>query len=221
MRASEVDGRDARWERSSARYRLHVYRGAGGALTEIDFEDASLEDVLDSGAVFGRDGAIWSLALVVDDSADGRGLVWLSGWDYHGTPGTPVERRGRARMQDRYLMAESTQGRPVVLPDGRRVIRLFPDAGHDQPLWESFADRYTLTGADLGVSADLEARLRAWRDDWETAVAPAWHGVDDSAAPDDAWYDRGYALATELQAELGDGFEVRPDFDRRSLPLVE
>ncbi|MFF1572615.1 hypothetical protein ACFVWR_07710 [Leifsonia sp. NPDC058292] len=204
MQVFEVDDRAPSWESHSPRFRMYVFEGATGLTTRLDFVDARLKDVLDAGEVAERDGRLWSVAAVVDD-ANGTGLVWLIGMDYDSPPATAAERRARAEMQDRYLARRSQHVQPLTLPDGRRVIRFFVDHGHRWPLWESFADEYTRTPDELGLSADLKAGLRRWYDEWEPVA------LDDGPPPE--WYVEGRRLAAATQKELGDIAEVRIEFE--------
>lgn len=207
MRGETVDERDTTWETSDARYRVFVYTGADAAVTATDIVDASLNDVMLSiRALAENDRNIWSLALVVDEAGPrGRGLVWLSGMDYHCTPASVVERRRRAEMQDRYLSARSLRKEPVVLPNGLRVVRMFPEWGVAWPLWESFTDNYPMDAAALGLSEALAAELAAWNSTWQD------RDLDDPLPA--GWNDEGWALHQRLQAELDGVGEVRPDFD--------
>ncbi len=204
VRVVTVDERDSSWESTTPRYRLFVSGKPGEAAMTLDFLDASLKDVTEAGELAGRDGRLWSAALVVDDPLRGRGLVWLTGFDHDARPSTRAEWRARAEMHDRYLSARSLAGEPVVLPDGRRVIRMFPDHGHRWPLWESFTDAYTRDPDDLGLSASLRDALRRWYDEWEAA------GLD--GHPGEEWIEEGTRLAALLQAELDGVAEVRPEF---------
>lgn len=206
MRVVEVDERDSSWESSAPRFRLYTFEGAAGAVTTLDFLDAQIHDVLEAANLAGTDGRLWSIALVVDSESNGRGMVWLSGMDYNDTPTTPAEWRMRATMQDRYLMARSQRGEEPLLPDGRRVIRVFPDHGHRWPLWESFSGNYTVSPADLGLSSSLSDGLRHWYDEWEQRGID-WH-------PDDRWLHDGHRLVELMRAEVGTEAEVRPEFDR-------
>lgn len=204
MRVTLVDERDSSWESLAPRYRMYVYEGAGNAVTTLDFEGARYADVVSAGAIADRDGRLWSAAMVIDDS-QGRGLVWITGLDYNDRPVTSAEWAARREMQDRYLSARSLAGAPVVLPDGRRLIRMFPDHGHRWPLWESFTDAYAIDPDDLALSDSLTGALRLWYDRW-AAVA-----LD--VGMDAAWKEEGHRLCVLLQAELGDTAEVRPEFD--------
>ncbi|MGW9631335.1 hypothetical protein ACWGST_11580 [Agromyces sp. NPDC055520] len=206
MRAFEVDERDSSWEDLSARFRLYLFDGPGNAVTTLDFVDAQIHDVLEAAALAGKDGKLWSIALVVEKADLGRGLVWLSGMDYNSTPTTAAEWRMRATMQNRYLMAKSARGEPPLLPDGRRVIRVLPDHGHRWPLWESFTDQYSMKPSDYGMSHTLADGLCAWYDDWERG------GID--WEPDNTWLEEGRRLVVLMRQEVGAFAEVRPEFDR-------
>ncbi|WP_163632797.1 hypothetical protein [Microbacterium sp. B35-04] len=207
MRGETVDERDTTWETSDARYRLFVYSGADAAVRAIDIVDASLDDVMDSTrALAENDRNLWSLALVVDEAGPrGRGLVWLSGTDYHRAPASAFEWRRRAEMQNRYLSARSRRGEPVVLPNGLRVVRMFPEWGVRWPLWESFTDNYPMDAGDLGLSEPLVAELAAWNSRWQD------RDLEDPLPA--GWHEEGWALYRRLQAELDGVAEVRPDFD--------
>lgn len=206
MRVFEVDERDSSWEDHGARFRLYLFDGPANAVTRLDFVDAQIHDVLEAATLAGKDGKLWSIALVVEKAGMGRGLVWLSGMDYNNTPATRAEWQMRATMQDRYLMAKAARGEFPLLPDGRRVIRVFPDHGHRWPLWENFTDQYTMKPSDYGLSDMLSDGLRAWYDAWER------RGID--WEPDNAWLEEGRRLVELLRHEVGAFAEVRPEFDR-------
>jgi len=206
MHITEVDERDSRWENPSARYRMYSFSGPDLRVSTHDYTDVDLGDVLAAGARGDRADALWSLALVVDDSTHGRGLTWLTGMDYNDFPDTPAEWRARRVMQDRFLMAASQRGQnPPLLPDGRRVIRLFCDHGRDWPLWESFTDKYTMDPDDYGLSESLRTDLHAWNQTYQLA------SLDDPPSP--AWIEEGWRLFRMLRAEVDDFAEVRPEFD--------
>lgn len=199
-----VDDASPAAARYDARYRLLVFEGAQSSATAFDLIDASLEEALDTATrMSGSDEHLWSLALV-DEEADGTRLTWLSGMDYRDRPRSAVEWRRRARMQDRCLSRRGLRGLPLVLPDGLRVIRLFPEWVHGLPLWESFADPYRLTETDLDLSPALAAALIAWND--------AWCDRSEEEPPPAGWASRGRELWRRLQAELEGIAEVRPDF---------
>lgn len=206
MRGEIVDERDTAWECFDARYRVFVYSGPDAVVKTIDIVDASLLEVMDSThALAENDRDLWSLALVVDEAEPrGRGLVWLSGMDYHRAPASAFEWRLRAEMQNRYLSARSRRGEAVVLPNGLRAVRMFPEWGVTWPLWESFTDNYPMDAAALGLSDSLAGDLAAWNDRWQDRE------LDDPLRAD--WRDEGWALHSRLQAEMDGIAEVRPDF---------
>lgn len=206
MRIEPIDAARAGRQRFDARYRLFVFEGPSATATTLDLHDASLEDALDMAArVSGSDERLWSLALVEhDDETRSPRLTWLSGMDYRERPRSAAERRRRARMQDRLLARRDRLGLPLVLPEGLRVIRLFPEWVAGLPLWENFADPYRLGEGDLDLPPDLVAALLSWNDRWQ-------------ARPEDApvpplWHEDGLRLWARLQDELAGVAEVRPDF---------
>lgn len=207
MRGCEVDERESAWERDDARYRIYVFEGAGNAVKTFDLEDATVEEALETAdGLAGRGERLWSLALVENDTRGLRGLIWLSGMDYNDPPGSAREWRRRRQMQDRYLAARHRLGEPVVLPDGQRLIRVFPEWVRGWPLWENFSDEYHLAGPDLGLTPELSASLYEWNEAWQT------RGVDDPAP--EGWYERGLELVAQLRDELYGVAEVRPEFLR-------
>lgn len=212
MRAEYSDERDAAWERDDARYRLYLFEGADNAVTTIDILDASIEEALESAEVESRhDELLWSLAMVETDSRGLRGLIWLSGMDYNDPPGSPREWDRRRQMQQRYLAAKARRGIPPTLPNGLRVIRVFPEYQSGWPLWESFTEDYLLTGHGLGLSPELSAELFDWNEAWLRG------GRLDDPLPD-RWVERGWALVERLRIELAGIAEVRPEFLSDSAP---
>lgn len=208
MRGEIVDEHDTAWESFDARYRVFVYSGADAVVKAVDIVDASLKEVMDSTrALAENDRNLWSLALVMDEPAPrGRGLVWLSGMDYHRAPASAFEWRLRAEMQDRYLSSRSRRGEAVVLPNGLRVVRMFPEWGVTWPLWESFTDDYPMDASALGLSDSLAADLAAWNGRWKDRD-------EDDPLPA-GWSAEGWVLHGRLRAELDGVAEVRPDFGR-------
>jgi hypothetical protein len=205
MRGIDVDERDSTWERDDARYRVYVFEGAGNAVTTVDILDATIEEALETATAMSNDNEqLWALALVENDTRGLRGLIWLSGMDYNDTPSSPREWMRRRQMQDRYLMSRATRGLETVLPNGLRVIRVFPEWGLGWPLWESFSDEYRLTGDDLGLSPALSQALYEWNNTW------ADRDLDDPLPTD--WMATGETLTQQLQVELSDVAEVRPEF---------
>ncbi|MDN3494975.1 hypothetical protein QL996_03465 [Planococcus sp. APC 4015] len=207
MRGEYVDERDSTWERDDARYRLYVFEGAGNSVTTLDVIDATVEQALETAAALSDgDEKLWALALVENDSRGMRGLIWLSGMDYNDPPGSAREWQRRRQMQDRYLRAKHRRGLAPTLPDGRRLIRVFPEWVSGWPLWESFTDDHRLTGADLGLSAELGDALYDWNEQWLTRH-------EDDPLPE-GWAELGEVLVRRLQGELIGVAEVRPEFIR-------
>lgn len=205
MRGYLVDERDSTWERDDAHYRIYIFEGAGNEVTTFDLEGATVEEALEqASAMSGADERLWSLALVENDARGLRGLIWLSGMDYNDPPGSAREWQRRRQMQDRYLLARSRRGESNVLPNGLRLIRVFPEWVSGWPLWESFSDEYHLTGSDLCLSSDLSTALFAWND--------AWQSRDVDAPLPEAWEEHGRVLVARLRSELEGVAEVRPEF---------
>jgi hypothetical protein len=79
---------------------------------------------------------------------------------------------------------------------------MFPDFGHDWPLFEEGIDTYTMTPADYDLSPELTAQLRFWHDEWQAnfdpnANPPSWRGTTRAA-----WGERGRELAEQLRSEV-------------------
>jgi hypothetical protein len=166
-----------------------------------------LEQALESAlALSNGDEHLWSLPLVENDARGKRGLIWLSGMDYNDPPSTAWEWQRRRQMQDRYLMAKSRRGGPTVLPNGLRLIRVFPEWVSGWPLWENFTEAYRRTGPDLGLTPELSDALFDWNEAWL-----ARH--EDDALPT-GWEDEGHRLVIQLRSELDGIAEVRPEFLR-------
>lgn len=207
MRAFSVDERDSTWERDDARYRVYLFQGADNAVTTLDIVGATVEEALESALDMSENNAhLWSLALVENDARGMRGLIWLSGMDYNDPPETAREWRRRRQMQDRYLMDKTRRGLPVVLPNGLRVIRVFPEWASGWPLWENFSDKYRLDASDLGLTNELSDALYAWSEAWLS------RNVDDPVPA--GWEEEGRRLVRLARAELEGIAEVRPDFLR-------
>jgi hypothetical protein len=207
MRGFPADERDSTWERDDARYRLYVFKGPDNAVTTIDVVEATIEQALDSAmALSNGDEHLWSLALVENDARGMRGLIWLSGMDYNDPPSTAWEWQRRRQMQDRYLIAKNRRGEQTVLPNGLRVIRVFPEWVSGWPLWENFTEGYRRTGPDLGLTRELSDALFDWNEVWLSR-----HEDDPLPA---GWEDEGHRLVTQLRSELDGVAEVRPEFLR-------
>lgn len=205
VRGFHVDERDSTWERDDARYRIYTFEGPSNAVTTFDLEDATIEEALEAAdALSAGDEKLWSLALVENDSRGLRGLIWLSGMDYNDPPGSAREWQRRRQMQDRYLMGRARRGDAITLPNGRRLIRVFPEWASGWPLWESFTEQYRLTGPDLGLTPELSKALHDWNEAWLS------RGVEDPVP--EGWEERGRELLIQLRSELEDIAEVRPEF---------
>lgn len=205
MRAVYVDERNSTWERDDARYRIFVFKGTDNAVTATDLTDATVEEAVEAAqALSEKDAHLWSLALIEDDARGLPGLLWLSGMDYNDPPDTPQGWRRRRQMQDRYLMAKSRAGQPLLLPNGLRLIRMFPEWVSGWPLWESFTEQYRLEAQDLGLTSALGRDLYDWNEVWlmtsEEDPTPA------------EWLKRGQQLFQQLKVELAGRAEVRPEF---------
>lgn len=207
MRGFPADERDSTWERDDARYRLYVFEGPDNAVTTIDIVEATIEQALESArALSNGDEHLWSLAMVENDARGMRGLIWLSGMDYNDPPSSAREWQRRRQMQDRYLMAKSRRREPTVLPNGLRLIRVFPEWVSGWPLWENFSEDYRLSGPDLGLTAELSDALLGWNEAWLDR-----HEDDPLPA---GWEDEGRRLLIQLRSELDGIAEVRPEFLR-------
>jgi hypothetical protein len=95
-------------------------------------------------------------------------------------------------------------------PSGqRRVIRLFPDYGHEWPLWDNSTperpSNYTMKPEDYGLSDALTAQLAAWYELWEAHCSE--NGWDDPAH-EAQWRRDGRAIAAQLQREVADFADV-------------
>ncbi|MEO9327201.1 hypothetical protein [Gordonia aurantiaca] len=187
------------------------YDGSGYSVEVVDYTDREVTSVVDDADHYFTDtGKLWSLALVAEQASGETNLTWLSGYDYREAPANTAERRRRADMQLRYLMSRSRRHEPVVLPDGLRLIRMFPEWGGAGPLWESFTENYPAEPEKLGLSASLARDLEEWNDDW--AAGGPGNQLEDPMP----WLERGRELFDRVQHELRGVAEVttRLDFDR-------
>lgn len=202
------------WESDDWHFRICVFEGPGSDLSTFEHPRSSWDEVMDQcGRLSDDDARLWSLAAVVPCVTGGEGLVWLSGTDYLAPPDTPARWRARGQMQNRYLMARARRHEPPLLPDGRRMVRLFSDFFRTLPLWESFTDHYTVERGDLPLSQALETDLAAWQQAWEEQQSYASahpEGVGEVAGQEHQ--AAGWSLHARLVDELKDVAEVRPDF---------
>lgn len=88
----------------------------------------------------------------------------------------------------------------------RRVIRVFPDYSNSWPIWESGAEMNDPTPADLGLSSELTAAMRAWYDFWlsHNRYDRGW----DSQAPESASKLAGDEFINQMIFEVADFADV-------------
>jgi len=98
-----------------------------------------------------------------------------------------------------------------------REIRFFPDWGHRWPLWgDLLHEEMALGPADLSLSTELTADLRAWWDFWDEHLdpdplpprAPGW----DTDRNRRIWLLAGEELARRLRSEFGERLTLLPSF---------
>ncbi|MHA7268712.1 hypothetical protein [Arthrobacter sp. HLT1-20] len=86
----------------------------------------------------------------------------------------------------------------------RRIIRLFPDCGHQWPLWENCTaerpTKYTMDPAGFRLSQNLTHRLRTWYDVWdaEKLYESGWSSPENESA----WNAEGASIAEQLREEV-------------------
>ncbi|WP_431804915.1 hypothetical protein [Microbacterium sp. bgisy203] len=203
MKSEQVDERDSAWEDDQPRFRFSLFTGAGSAVRTMDLWDCTVTQALVAASESDDEG-LWSLALVGE--RDGvRGLTWLSGYDYNDAPTTPTQWRARAEMQNRYLSRRAIRGDPIVLPNGLRVVRMFPE-WVGGPLWESSTDNYPADSLLLGLSPALSADVAEWNEQWGR------RDVDEALPNEAAWLARGWELWARVRDELAGVAEVHPEF---------
>lgn len=205
MRAEEANAQGVVTTHDDPRFRLYTFASAEPAVTATDIWDCAVDAALETGHR-GDESWLWSLALVCGDE-EPETLTWLSGYDYREPPRSPRQWAARRVMQDRYLSAQARTGRPVVLPDGLRVIRMFLGWAQS-PLWESFTENYPASPAALGLSPALVGDLDSWN------ARGNDHDPEEPMPDHAAFLDEGRRLHRRVQAELDGIAEVRPEFDR-------
>jgi hypothetical protein len=120
-----------------------------------------------------------------------------------------------ANNNDKLITAYPTSATTCYVPpmsDYKRVIRVFPDLGHRWPLWES-AGAVTVTPSELGLSAELESRMRTWHDFWE--IHHHWERGWDSGENEILSWKEGSGMIAQLREEVGSFAEI---IDRRIPP---
>lgn len=206
MRVEYVDERDSTWERYESRFRILRFEGPGNAVTAVDIIDATVEDAMEHArALSGNDQHLWSLALI-EQVEGARGLVWLSGMDYNDTPLDERQWKLRQQMQNRYLLAREKRKLETVLPNGQRLLRVFPEWASGWPIWENFTSGYRLDASALDISPELGDALFDWNEEWLTRQE------NEPLADPNGWRERGVTLVDRLARELDGKAEIRPEF---------
>jgi hypothetical protein len=98
-----------------------------------------------------------------------------------------------------------------------REILFFPDWGHRWPLWGSaLHDELCLTPADLSLTDELTADLRAWWDFWDAHLQPDPPAPTEPGWDSDqnrrVWTAAGHMLAERLTEEIAPIHELRVQF---------
>ncbi|GAB3560696.1 hypothetical protein GCM10027344_13780 [Spelaeicoccus albus] len=91
----------------------------------------------------------------------------------------------------------------------RRTIRIFPDWGHDWPLWENFTDKYAMEPTDYGLSDDLTELMARWYAFWENHCDP--HDGWDSRESRTLSRIEGDRMVRMLIAEVNSFADVRDE----------
>ncbi|SJM59485.1 hypothetical protein FM112_06545 [Gulosibacter sp. 10] len=190
--------------RYDTHFRLFVYEGPEATAMALDLRDTTIKEALENSRIFSeQDSRLWSLAVV--DDGPGTGLIWISGMDYRIAPTSLREWRLRGDMQSRYLMARAQRDQPVVLPNGLRSIRMFPEWGVSIPLWESFTENYPVDPKTMPFGRRLKKDLDEWSAAWQAQA-------ETNPEMPDTWRERGFELYERVQKALEDIAEVRPEF---------
>jgi len=93
----------------------------------------------------------------------------------------------------------------------RRLIRVFPDYGHEWPLWgNSTATHdyaYAMSPSDYGLSSKLTDRIRAWYDFWveHQDFDRDWDSPEDGIH----WIAEGKDIAASIRAQVKEFADVR------------
>lgn len=99
----------------------------------------------------------------------------------------------------------------------RRLIRVFPDYGHEWPLWENTTAThdygYTMSPSDYGLSSELTDRIRAWYDFWDEHqdFDRDWDSPEDKVY----WIAEGKDIAASIRAQVKDFADVRLEVGER------
>jgi hypothetical protein len=132
-------------------------------------------------------------------------LIYALFEDPSSTAAMVIARAGVDPLAVRQHIAQTWEATPAA--GHRRIVRLFPDAGCDWPLWEDGQ----IEPDDLALSGKLATDLRRWTDYW---IRHFDHdrGWDDPAHCKE-WHDWGYELADRLHDEVDDFADVVPHFE--------
>lgn len=182
---------------------LHVFEGPEHELRTTELTGRSIAEGLELAAVHTRFQQLWALAAITEE-AEPR-MIWVSGYDYRRAPENAAEWRSRQEMQSRFLAERSRREEPLVLPDGLRVFRMFPEWGVSFPLWESCGEHHPFEPGTLDLPDSLERELGAWGRAWWSV-----DGEDPNESPE--WFEAGRELHRRLQAALEGIAEVTPAF---------
>ncbi len=77
---------------------------------------------------------------------------------------------------------------------------------YTEPLWNVEAADYA-SPAELGLSAQTEADLKDWQEEYDSLLD--LDNPRDVAAPAPAVNDRGQQIASQIQSEVGDRYQVQ------------
>lgn len=90
---------------------------------------------------------------------------------------------------------------------GTGVVRVFPDLGHEWPLWAPGAHAYAIAPADLHLSPALTNRIAAWHGLWLEhfdVESSAWDSEDAATT----YISEATPIVTAIRAEVGPNVAV-------------
>jgi hypothetical protein len=97
----------------------------------------------------------------------------------------------------------------------RRLIRVYPDYGHEWPLWEDETATHdfgtTMAPSDYGLSSKLTDRIRAWYDFWDEHQD--WDRDWDSPEDQIYWMNEGTDIAASIRAQVREFADVSLEID--------
>lgn len=97
---------------------------------------------------------------------------------------------------------------------GVRMVRVFPDCGHERPLWAPGTAAYAIAPADLRLSPALTDRIAAWHGLWLDHFdieASAWDSEDIATT----YISMATPIVAAIRAEVGPSVTVA---DEVSIP---